>query len=482
MKIQMRVGIVAVSLVLGLMAMLLVWQKTPAIQAQQSTPPQGQTVTTLPDGRWLLLGGVGAEATAAIVDPRLDRSTPLTAGWVPRSGHTATLLATGHVLIVGGRTPTGQLISSADVFDPQTGTIVQIAAEGGTPRSGHTTTVLTDGRVLVTGGTTDAQISASDLEIWDVQILGVTTATAAVSGLNNPRNTHTATLLADGRVLLSGGVDAAGASVTQEEIFDPASGRITVEPAGDPDPKPPYVTASLPVTGAQSVPVDVRLAIRFSKPLLTETVNKETVSIAGPDGPIEIAIVPAEGGRLVFVSPRAALSHDTAYTLRIAGATDRTGLLLAPTSLTFVTAEKIADDPNDAGVADGEAWIPDAQSAANGWRSQRPDSPWQKLPPLEAPPGVTALAGQVLRLDGRPLQDVALEIAAHTTRTNGTGRFLLLLEGVPTGEQELVIDGRTANRPGRTYGLFETRVKITAGITNVLPFTSWSPSSIRRIK
>jgi RHS repeat-associated protein len=81
----------------------------------------------------------------------------------------------------------------------------------------------------------------------------------------------------------------------------------------------------------------------------------------------------------------------------------------------------------------------------------------------------------VLRLDGRPLQDVTLEIAGHTTRTNGTGRFLLLLEGLPTGELELVIDGRTANRPGRTYGLFETRVKITAGITTALPFTSWSP-------
>jgi hypothetical protein len=107
--------------------------------------------------------------------------------------------------------------------------------------------------------------------------------------------------------------------------------------------------------------------------------------------------------------------------------------------------------------------------------SNRPDSPWEKLPPLEARPGVTALAGQVLRLDGRPLADVTLTMDGHSTRSDRTGRFLLRLDSLASGEHELLIDARTANRPRRTYGVFEARVTMTAGRTTTLPFTIWSP-------
>jgi hypothetical protein len=59
--------------------------------------------------------------------------------------------------------------------------------------------------------------------------------------------------------------------------------------------------------------------------------------------------------------------------------------------------------------------------------------PWQDLPPLEAPAGTTALSGQVLRPDGRPLMDTRLAIGEHEARTDRTGRFLLLLPGVSAG-------------------------------------------------
>jgi len=48
---------------------------------------------------------------------------------------------------------------------------------------------------------------------------------------------------------------------------------------------------------------------------------------------------------------------------------------------------------------------------------------------------------------------------------------LLRLEGLVTGEHALVIDSRTANRPGRTYGFYEARIGASAGRTTVLPFT-----------
>jgi RHS repeat-associated protein len=103
----------------------------------------------------------------------------------------------------------------------------------------------------------------------------------------------------------------------------------------------------------------------------------------------------------------------------------------------------------------------------------RPVSPWQSRPRLEAPAGVTAVAGQVLRLNGDPLPDVTLELAGRTTRTDAAGRFLLA--PVPDGHQVLLIDGQTATRPGRTYGVFKVGVDVAAGRTTVLDYTIWLP-------
>jgi hypothetical protein len=92
---------------------------------------------------------------------------------------------------------------------------------------------------------------------------------------------------------------------------------------------------------------------------------------------------------------------------------------------------------------------------------------------------VTSLSGQVLQLNGEPLANVTLEIeaSAGTQRvsagTGASGRFLLT--SIPSGWQEMIIDGRTANQPGRTYGVSEVGVGIKAGQTNALPYTIWMP-------
>ncbi|MCH7593503.1 MAG: hypothetical protein IIB27_03235, partial [Chloroflexi bacterium] len=67
-----------------------------------------------------------------------------------RAFHTATLLDSGGVLLVGGSGPQG-VLSSAEVFDPESNAWAA-PTEMSDPRSFHTATLLKDGRVLVTGG------------------------------------------------------------------------------------------------------------------------------------------------------------------------------------------------------------------------------------------------------------------------------------------------------------------------------------------
>jgi len=201
-------------------------------------------------------------------------------------------------------------------------------------------------------------------------------------------------------------------------------------------------------------------------------------------------VVAAEGGRLVFVTPRTPLTPGTTYTLTVNGALDAAGLLVPFTSLTFQTATAQASVMG--GITRVPA-VPDVMGhfhPANAirpgtygetdeweWRGSRcdgkPCSRWQQLPPLKAPRGVTALAGQVLRLNGEPLADATLQIADRSVRTDATGRFLLA--HIASGDQVLVMDGSTANRPGRSYAIFDYYVDIEDKKTTALPFTIWMP-------
>jgi hypothetical protein len=65
-----------------------------------------------------------------------------------RAGHTATLLGSGKVLIVGDGF---QPVTLTEVYDPETGSWSSAGDIFG-PRSGHTVTLLPSGRVLLLGG------------------------------------------------------------------------------------------------------------------------------------------------------------------------------------------------------------------------------------------------------------------------------------------------------------------------------------------
>src|SRR5688572_8216758 len=93
-----------------------------------------------------------------------------------------------------------------------------------TPRRGHTATLLFDGKVLITGGSPDRPASA---DLFDP----ITGAFTATGDMTMSRTDHAATLLPDGRVLIVGGDYDPGAGIQMPprtaELYDPLTGTFT---------------------------------------------------------------------------------------------------------------------------------------------------------------------------------------------------------------------------------------------------------------
>lgn len=450
-------------------------EQTDQSRAGAATNVPGQSVTVLPNGRLFMVGGEGEKSplsTALIKDTRSGATAKVAAGLRRgRAWHSATMLPDGNILILGGVGAGGALVDAAELFNPETQQFELLPSTGLTPRAYHTATLLTDGRVLIAGGLSEKGRQLSKVELWDSR---TKTAVTLPSKLQLTRQKHRATLLSDGGVMFWGGFDNNGAKVRSAEVFDPAS--QTISTAGDSAPPSDggasYLAASLPENGAADVPVDSLVALRFSSPVKAETLNSETLTITGPQGAVAAKLVPAEGGMLAFLTPREKLQPGTNYTLQLFGPVGENDLPLSSSAISFTTAGE-QESENSAAAYDDEDWQPSADNLRGHWRSKKSNSPAQSLPPLQAAPGVTALAGQVLLLNGKPLANVTLQVGDKTARTDDTGRFLL--KQLTPGRQVLRIDGRTASRPGKAYGFFRVGVNITGGKTDVLGFTIWMP-------
>jgi len=156
---------------------------------------------------------------------------------------------------------------------------------------------------------------------------------------------------------------------------------------------------------------------------------------------------------LAFITPESPLFPGAAYTVSLSGLTDTSNDSLADSSISFSTAHARAPIQG----FDDEEWIPDTRSGQGNWQSGRSASAWQSLPPLQAPLGVTALAGQVLTLNGNRSPMSPSKSTTRRRRPINTGRFLLVY--LSQGHHELLMDGRTASRGAKTYGVFESRNK-----------------------
>jgi Bacterial Ig-like domain (group 3)/FG-GAP-like repeat/Galactose oxidase, central domain len=142
-----------------------------------------------------------------------------------RASHTATLLNDGTILIAGGEDGPG-ILSSAEIFDPVSGTSQPTKGPMTTARENHTALLLNDGRVLIVGGQNTTGVLAS-AEVYDAK----TGTFASVGSMSQARRFHTATLLNDATVIVTGGESASGQDLTSIERFDPQSGLFTLLPA-----------------------------------------------------------------------------------------------------------------------------------------------------------------------------------------------------------------------------------------------------------
>ena len=138
-----------------------------------------------------------------------------------------TLLANGQVLVAGGCTAydaNGCLSTTtkAEIYDPTSGTWKSTGALRAA-RHAMTATLLASGKVLVAGGATSASDALNSTEIYDPTAKTWTLGTKMVQA----RSDYASIMLGNGKVLFMGGENINGVSIKNAELYDPTTGKFT---------------------------------------------------------------------------------------------------------------------------------------------------------------------------------------------------------------------------------------------------------------
>ena len=172
----------------------------------------GAPTVLLPDGKVLIAG----EPVAELYDPATGTFRfigQMTSQSTYSIGGAPTLLTNGRVLLTGGEFFEDDWLADAELYDPLTAQFTAIPKMKGV-RSGHTATLLRDGTVLIAGGDHTCTFiipGGFDVLSCDAAATGTEIYDPATGTFNaGPKMTwyrvsHTATLLMDGRILIAGG-------------------------------------------------------------------------------------------------------------------------------------------------------------------------------------------------------------------------------------------------------------------------------------
>jgi N-acetylneuraminic acid mutarotase len=144
-----------------------------------------------------------------------------------RQHHAAVLLADGRVLVAGGQgglgamvSPTTNSLTSAEIYDPSTNTWTTKSSMT-YARNSLTATLLANGKVLVAGGITSSGVYLQTAELYNPTNDTWSSAGTMTGGVG--RAHHTATLLPNGKVLVVGGTKDGSASTATASLYDPST-------------------------------------------------------------------------------------------------------------------------------------------------------------------------------------------------------------------------------------------------------------------
>jgi len=194
------------------------------------------TATLLANGKVLLAGGSDGTGATLVSTMLFDPATTTFAAGPPlsfaRERHSATLLASGKVLLAGGRAFSAgsyAALVSAEIYDPVTNTLASATSMSGA-RFGHGAALLAvpDNRLVLAGGSSDTlaapTTSLSTVEIYD-ETLNTWTALTPANALQQTRREFSLNRLADGWLVAVGGVDTIdGTQRATSELFQPGAG------------------------------------------------------------------------------------------------------------------------------------------------------------------------------------------------------------------------------------------------------------------
>jgi len=141
---------------------------------------------------------------------------------------TTTLLPTGDVLIAGGLINGGndQVVSYLYTYGSSAGTVPATTNSLNTARDSHTASLLYTGKVMVTGGN-DNGLILNSAELYDP---ASQTWTATSTNMHSQRYRHAATVLWNGKVLVTGGQTSSTdntSTINSAEIYDPVANTWT---------------------------------------------------------------------------------------------------------------------------------------------------------------------------------------------------------------------------------------------------------------